>query len=70
MRDRRLRQLERVSQVAHAALLAGCQTTHDRDTRRIGERPESRREIRCGLRFQRWNIGAAAERLKDGKGLH
>ena len=60
--DRRLREVERVDEIADADL-AGCgQLVDDRDARRVGERLELRRELVALVHRQRLRRRAAADR--------
>ena len=70
MRDRRLRQLERVGQIAYAALLTRREPTHDRNARGIAKRLEHRGKVFRGVRLQRFNVGPAAKGLKNRQGFH
>src|SRR5262245_54951730 len=59
VRDRRLREAERV-ELADAGVALARQTIDDRQTRRIGERFEPRREVLELLRLERWRTRRAA----------
>ena len=68
MRDGRLRELERVREVTHAALFPAGESVDDRDPGRVAECLEDRSELVRRARLQRRRCGATAEGLKEQAG--
>ena len=70
VRDRRLRELEGLGEVADTDLVSRRERVDDRNPRRIGERLETRRELFSGGAIERLGLRTAADRLENGKSLH